>query len=159
MNSRLTKSLGGGSAAAIAAATLLVLVPAEEGTVYRGYLDPVGIPTKCMGDTENVIVGRKYSFEECTASLNKRLADHAEPVVACVPQLVGRPNQLVAAVDLAYNIGSDAFCKSSIAKHYRAGRLAQACAGYSAWVYAKGKKLPGLVKRRAKERALCEKDL
>ena len=51
--------LGGG-----AAYLSLDTVADFEGYVPEGYKDPVGIPTKCWGDTRDVIVGQEYSFEE-----------------------------------------------------------------------------------------------
>lgn len=59
-------------------------------------------------------------------------------------------------VSLAYNIGPAAFCASTLVKVLNLQMYDQACAQIDEWVYFKGKKLPGLVKRRARERALCE---
>ena len=61
-----------------------------------------------------------------------------------------------AFVSLAYNIGSGAFCGSTLVRKLNAGDYAGACAEIDRWVYAGGKRLPGLVKRRAEERARCE---
>jgi|GEM_PF-1271795 len=134
-------------------------VPKHEGTVYSGYLDPVKIPTKCSGDTTNVVVGRVYTDEECRVSLDTQLLAHARPVLACSPELRGRPYILAATIDLTYNIGASAYCRSTVAKRFRAGDFRGGCAAMSAWVYAGGRKLPGLVKRRADNRALCERGL
>ncbi|MDR1685213.1 MAG: lysozyme [Desulfovibrio sp.] len=144
---------------AFAADILVTTVPEHEGEVLKGYLDPVGIPTKCYGDTYDVVVGQKYTPEECLRSLEKQLIAHAKPVLACVPELEGHPEQLAASVSLAYNIGTSAFCKSSIARNFRAGNWYSACAGFSAWNKAGGKILKGLVRRRADERAICETNL
>lgn len=144
---------------AACAGLLLVIVPRFEGTENVGYLDPVGIPTKCMGDTTDVDVGKRYSDAECTESLQTQLIAHAEPVLACTPSLAGRTHALAAAVSFAYNVGVNAYCKSTMAAKVKAGDLAGACAQLSRWVYAKGQKLPGLVKRRAAERELCERSL
>ncbi|MBE5527621.1 glycoside hydrolase family 24, partial [Laribacter hongkongensis] len=61
-----------------------------------------------------------------------------------------------AFVSLAYNIGSGAFCSSTLVRKLNAGDYAGACAEIDRWIYAGGKRLPGLVKRRAEERARCE---
>ncbi|MBE5528800.1 glycoside hydrolase family 24, partial [Laribacter hongkongensis] len=61
-----------------------------------------------------------------------------------------------AFVSLAYNIGSGAFCGSTLVRKLNAGDYAGACAEIDRWTYAGGKRLPGLVKRRAEERARCE---
>jgi lysozyme len=143
-----------------AAANILVTtVPEHEGEVLQGYLDPVGIPTKCYGDTYDVVVGQRYTPEECLRSLETQLIAHAKPVLACVPELAGHPEQLAASVSLAYNIGTGNFCKSTIARKFRAGDWSGACAGFDAWVRAGGKVLKGLVRRRADERRICETHL
>lgn len=151
---------------ACCAAILYATVPVHEGNILRGYLDPVGIPTKCMGDTTNVTVGQRYTEEECRESLETQLIAHAKPVLKCTPGLKDKTYQLAAAVSFAYNIGTGAYCRSDTAKRFNAGNYAGACkamnesdTGRPQWVTAKGKVLPGLVKRRAEERALCELEL
>lgn len=147
-------------------AILFVTVPAHEGTVLKGYVDPVGIPTKCMGDTNNVEVNKLYTEAECKESLETQLIAHAEPVLKCTPGLKGKTYQLAAAVSFAYNIGAMAYCNSSTAKRFNSGDFKGACkainesdSGKKQWVTAKGRELPGLVKRRADERKLCETGL
>ena len=155
-----------GIVGAATAALLIYIVPHFEGVVYQGYLDPVGIPTKCMGDTHGVVVGKPYSEAECRDSLETQLIAHAEPVLKCTPVLKGRTYQLAAVVSFAYNIGPDAYCGSTTARRFNAGDYHGACramnesdSGRPQWVTAGGKVLPGLVKRRAAERALCERGL
>lgn len=131
------------------------LVQDHEGTVHKGYLDPVGIPTKCTGDRTNVVVGRVYTDAECKVSFDAALIAHISPVLACTPALRARPYQLAAAVDLAYNIGASAYCHSTAARQFNAGHYRAGCEAMSSWVYAHGRKLPGLVKRRADDVALC----
>ncbi|MDE2472702.1 MAG: glycoside hydrolase family protein, partial [Bradyrhizobium sp.] len=63
--------------------------------------------------------------------------------------------QLAAFGDLAYNIGVPRFCHSTIARRFNAGDTAGACAAIKWYVYAGGKRLPGLVKRREAEFKLC----
>lgn len=151
-----------GTAAALAAA----MVVHFEGYVPRGYIDPAGIATKCFGDTKDVVIGQTYSAEECLASLRTQLAAHGSGVLACVPQLAGHTSQLAASVSFAYNIGTAAFCHSATAQRFRAGDFKGACRAISEdekgrlqWVQAGGRVLPGLVKRRVAERALCEREL
>lgn len=151
---------------AATAALLISVVPHFEGVVYQGYRDPAGIPTKCMGDTHDVVVGKRYSDAECRESLETQLIAHAEPVLKCTPGLKGRTYQLAAAVSFAYNIGAGAYCSSSTARRFNAGDYRGACksmnesdSGKPQWVTARGQELPGLVQRRAQERAICERGL
>lgn len=148
------------SVVGVAAAVMLVATVSQfEGAHNVGYTDPVGIPTKCFGDTHDVKVGHYYTDEECLASLHTQLAAHAEGVLRCTPRLKGHDNQLTAAVSFAYNVGVGAYCKSSVARRFNAGDWRGACAEMSKWTKAGGKVLPGLIRRRAAERALCEKGL
>jgi lysozyme len=143
-----------------AAALLYVMIPRYEGEVLRGYRDPIGIATKCYGDTEDVVVGKAYSRADCLRSLESALLKHAGPVMECVPQLADYSDgEKAAAVSLAYNIGVNAFCKSTIARNFRAGDRRGACAGFPAWNRAGGKVLKGLVIRRADEAAICARDI
>jgi lysozyme len=146
-----------------AAASLIIMIPQFEGTVLKGYRDPIGIPTKCMGDTHNVVVGKTYTKAECDESMAVQLIAHAEPLVGpqgCVKNLTkaagaGYPGALPAAVDLAYNIGAAKFCRSTAARYFRMSRWPEGCRALGAFKYAGGRVLPGLAKRRAAEVRLC----
>lgn len=145
------------------AAVLLNCVPQFEGMVLRGYKDPIGIVTACAGHTKTAVLGRPYTPRECVDLLTEDLVEHAEGVLKCTPTLEGRPYQLAAATSFAYNIGVGAYCRSTTARRFNAGDIAGACramnesdSGAPQWVTAGGVVLPGLVKRRATERAMCE---
>lgn len=137
-----------------AAALLTAEIPKDEGVVYRGYRDPVGIPTKCMGDTRDVVVGKVYTRAECLASMDKALVDHAAPVLRCAPAIRGNTNIIYASVSYAYNVGPSRFCKRA-APLFQAGRWREACATLAKPDTAAGRVLPGLVKRRKKEVSFC----
>lgn len=129
----------------------------HEGYVPQAYEDPVGIWTKCFGDIRNVTPGAHYTFEQCLHSLNTQIEAHAKPILKCVPGLASAPDKVKAAmVSMAYNIGVGGFCSSSVAKYAKAGEWEKACKRM-AEIYktAKGKELPGLVKRRNEESRLC----
>jgi len=63
-------------------------------------------------------------------------------------------NQFDALVSLTYNIGSGAFEKSTLVKKLNTGDYTGAANQYDVWVNAGGKRLQGLVNRRAKEKEL-----
>jgi lysozyme len=83
------------------------------------------------------------------------LIEHAKGVKACVTYPL-TPNQLAASVSFAFNIGVNKFCASTMAQKFNAGDMKGACAELSRWTKAGGRELPGLVKRRAIERDMCE---
>lgn len=148
---------------AVAAAALVPFVSGWEsgGKQYLApYQDIVGVWTQCDGETLGVTaLSPKETPEGCAIKLDKRLAGFAQQVVACTPNLRGRDNQWAAAVSLTYNIGADAYCKSTVDRQFDAGNFAAACNAFSAWRYAGGKIVQGLVNRRAAERELCLKGL
>ncbi|KVO10381.1 glycosyl hydrolase [Burkholderia ubonensis] len=155
-----------GVVGAAAAALLFSMVPKFEGLELIARPDPIGIITACNGDTKDVRAGQRFTPAECRARLEQRLIEHAEPVLKCTPGLKGHTYQLAAAVSFAYNVGAGAYCGSTTAKRFNVGDWKGACRalneadnGRAQWVTAGGRVLSGLVKRRAEERALCERDL
>lgn len=147
---RLVAMVGAG-----AAATLLAYVPRFEGVVLRGYKDPIGIVTACAGHTKTAVLGRAYTQAECERLLVIDLVEHADGVASCIHTDM-TPGQRAAFVSFAYNVGVSKFCKSTMARLANAGEMGRACAELSKWTYAGGRQLPGLVKRRKTERAICE---
>lgn len=145
----------GGALTGLALVLATSLIARDEGLVQKPYRDPVGILTVCYGHTGKDIQQRKYSKEECTAMLQRDIQRH---VPDCLRKTPLTEMQQAAFVSLAYNIGTGAFCKSSAFKAAQAGDMAAACKNIERHVKAGGKVLPGLVKRRAYERALCEND-
>ncbi len=137
-----------------AAALLLSYLPQFEGVVLRGYRDPIGIVTACVGHTTTAVLGRPYTKEECEELLAHDLEEHAEGVMACLDANALTTGQRAAAISFAFNVGIDSFCRSTFAMKLRLG--VPACDELDRWVYAGGEVLPGLVKRRATERAMCE---
>lgn len=59
-----------------------------------------------------------------------------------------------ALVSFTFNIGYSNFKNSTLLKFINQGKIAEAASQFERWVYAKGKELPGLVKRRKKEKEL-----
>lgn len=153
MNVR-TAAVGIGAATAMAAA----LIAGFEGYRPKAYLDPVGIPTICYGHTEGVKIGQTRTKAECDALL---ALDIDEGFVA-LDRHATRAMSLemrVAMASFIYNVGEANFKKSTLLKKLNLGDFKGACDELPKWVYAKGKKLPGLVNRRHMERRLCLKGL
>lgn len=148
---------GGVLAAAIAIAS--PFIAGQEGKRNISYRDIVGVPTECYGHTgKDVVVGRYRSDEYCKGELTLDVAQHAQAILPCIKVPTPAPS-LGAFVSFSYNVGAGGFCRSSVARDLNAGRLRQACADLSLYVYAGGQRVQGLANRRAKERALCEKGL
>jgi lysozyme len=149
------------SVAAILAATAVAVptIAEFEGFVPVGYRDPVGIPTSCMGHTgPDAVLGRRYTDQECAAQLTADAVKHGLDIAPCLPAEL--PVETRAAfISFGFNVGAAKFCASTLSRKARAGDLAGACAELSRWTKAGGRELPGLVRRRAAERAMCERGL
>lgn len=63
-------------------------------------------------------------------------------------------NQWSALVSFCFNVGIGNFLSSTMRRKLNAGDYEGAANEFPKWVYAKGKKLAGLVKRREKEKSL-----
>ena len=65
----------------------------------------------------------------------------------------------LTAVEFHGDFNTGAYCRSAIPALVARGEDRAACAQLSRWVYVRGRRVPGLVNRRAAERALCERGL
>lgn len=137
-------------------AALAAFVGYHEGYIPHTYADPVGLPTICYGHTgPDVTPGRTATRAECDALLQGDLAKAYDAVQQCI-RVPMADYQAAALTSATFNAGPKIVCSSTLGRLANAGDWPAACAQLSRWVYAGGRKLPGLVKRRAAERAMCE---
>jgi lysozyme len=87
--------------------------------------------------------------------LLRRDAAEAERIVRRCAPVPMHPHEFDAAVSLAYTIGGQAFCGSTVARRFNAGDYEGACNAFLMWDKFRGRTLPGLVARRERERLLC----
>lgn len=148
----------GGVAAAVGALGLAAaLIIPFEGYEPKVAPDPIGVPTWCYGETEGPIpYGKTFTVAECKAMLIAKLPRYDKEMMRCVH--VDLPDAPHAAfLSFTYNVGSGAFCKSTLVRKLNAGDLRGACDELPRWNQAGGRVWPGLVRRRAEERELCLK--
>lgn len=106
---------------------------------------PGGAPVR-RGDRVTRAQALEYLKHEADLKKKDILAHTAVPLTG---------NQLTALTSFAYNAGRTALFGSTLWKKLQARRpAAEVAAEFDKWVYSNGKKLPGLVERRAKEKAL-----
>ena len=140
-------------------AMAIAIATGAEGLRQYAYRDPPGILTVCYGHTGDV-ERRRYSLEECEALLSADMLEAVEQVEKCAP---GLPAPVLAAFsDAVFNIGPKVACdtgNSTAARMLAAGDYQGACDQLVRWDKARVAgvmvSLPGLTKRRAKERDLC----
>ncbi|WP_327752913.1 hypothetical protein VVT58_15585 [Sphingobium sp. SJ10-10] len=126
-NSAPKKTLAVLLGSAVAATALTADIKLWEGSKNVGYLDIAKIPTKCSGDTTDVVVGKLYTDAECAASLDKQAIVHVDGVLQCAPGLAGRPQLIRASGLMAYNVGIAAWCDSTAGKRFKVGDWLGGC--------------------------------
>lgn len=127
------------------------LVKHFEGLELKAYRDSVGILTIGYGHTHAVKAGDVITGEQADAFLREDL-QVAELNVNTNVKVKLTQGQFDALVSFVFNLGSGNFVKSTLIRKLNAGDYAGAADEFGRWVNAGGKKLPGLVKRRAAER-------
>lgn len=142
---------------------LLVSLLGFEGRRLVPYQDIGGVWTVCDGITGKAVVpGRKYTNAECDRLGQQYVQEMLADMGGCVRGSF-EGHVIKAAGHFAYNTGTTAFCRSTMAKKLNAGDVKGACAEITKWVFVAGKdcriasnKCSGIVKRREWERATCE---
>lgn len=136
-------------------ASVLVSIAVEEGFVGNAYT-PVkkDVPTIGFGTTEGVKVGDKITPERALVRLLNDADKFTQAVKKCAPVPMYQ-YEFDAYVSLTYNIGSGAFCNSTLVKKLKAYDYEGACKEILRWDKFKGQPLKGLTLRRQREYQLC----
>ncbi len=155
------------AALSLSAAGLVALVMDEGYTEKAVRPLPTDVPTVGFGSTRRpdgspVQMGDTTPPPQALALALREVRQFESALQRCVtaPLTQGEYDSLVS---LAYNVGADAVCRSTMVRLHNAGQHAQACAEFDRWTFFQGKdcrdpahRCGGLVKRRESERAKCE---
>lgn len=137
------------------------LIKDSEGLRLRAYRDAGGVLTIGYGHTgPDVKEGQIISMAQAEDLLFQDIRRNAEGTWQLVKKATD--TQFSALVCFAFNVGLDidddtkaeGLGDSTLLRLHNAGRYAEAAAEFGKWVHDNGRKLPGLVKRRAREAAL-----
>jgi lysozyme len=132
---------------------------------HEGYRDTAYIPVP--GDVATIGFGSTTNSDGSRVALGqrtnpisslKRLGEHVEVFEDAVRRCAPVPMyqyEFDAYVSLTYNIGANAFCKSTLSKKLIAYDYEGACKEILKWDKFKGNALPGLTKRRIEEYNTC----
>lgn len=131
----------------------LLKSPRIEGTRHVAYLDSGGVPTIGAGHTKGVKLGDCIDDAQVDAFLREDLAE-AEGAVNRLVWAELLQHQFDALVLLVFNIGVEAFRKSTLLRLLNAADMIAAAEQFPRWKYDNGREIRGLVKRRAIERKL-----
>ena len=148
MNRRAVASL------TLSAAALVGIVMSESYTDRAVIPVPGDVPTIGFGTTEGVKLGDKITPP---VALKRALVDVQRfegALKACVTAPLSQ-GEYDAYLQLSYNIGSGAFCRSTLVRKLNALDYAGACEQILVWDKFKGKPLRGLTLRRQREYQEC----
>lgn len=134
----------------------LDLIKRFEGLRLNAYRDAVGVWTIGYGHTRSARPGQKITramADDLLASTDLPVYERAVRKHVEVPL---SQHQFDALVSLAFNIGTGAFRDSTLLSELNRRDYVAAARQFERWVFAGGKRLNGLVRRRKAERALFE---
>lgn len=173
MSDRIQTATRGGALTALAIAAIAAattIVDPSEGLVLHTYPDAVylwKLPTACRGHTgPELHQGQVFTPAECEDMEKADLRKVYDGLATCFGGSLARlnANQLGAFIDLGFNVGAGAVCRSSIPRKVQAGNVAAACATIEEFDKANGKdchvkanNCRGVIDRRSRARALCER--
>lgn len=129
------------------------LIKSFEDCYLTAYQDAVGVWTIGYGHTSGVYQGMTITQAEAEAFLREDLKTAENAVNSKVTYPITQ-NMFDALVSLTFNIGVNAFSESTLLKKLNQGDINGAANEFDRWVYGDGEILPGLVKRRAAEKAM-----
>lgn len=152
--------------AGLVMATAAIAAPFEgyKPVASHNWFDPKGVIDIGYGSTQGDIPGLKVGDHISKANAQALLADklatkYLPPLRICIPAFDKMPQpRQVAFLDAAYNLGYAGVCRSSMTRRINEGDVKGACAAFMLYTRANGRVLPGLVRRRKAERALCLQD-
>ena len=148
-------------------ALLLAFLPPQEGTKYKAYLDPVGVPTICEGSTKGVKMGMVLTRKECDERLAEDIEDAHKVLRAHVPAKVRaamHPKTEAMFTSFVFQYGpggkgnKDGFVYLKSGRHstmynkLQVGDVVGACNEMPKW---NANKLRGIEKRLALQTKLC----
>ena len=136
-------------------ASVLVGLAVHEGYKGDAYIPiPGDVATIGFGSTAGVKLGQKTTPERALIRLLEDADRHAQGVRSCVKVPLYQ-HEFDAYVSLTYNIGTGAFCKSTLVRKLNAGDYTGACTEILRWNRAGGKVITGLTNRRQDEYRKC----
>ena len=142
------------AALSLSAAGLVSLLQSE-GYTSRAVIPIKGdVPTIGFGTTDGVKMGDTITPQ---AAVSRALSDVSKfegAIKRCVKVPLTQ-GEYDAYLSLSYNIGSGAFCGSTLVRKLNASDYAGACEQVLVWDKAGGRRVQGLTARRNREYAQC----
>lgn len=134
----------------------LALIKEFEGCRLEAYQCPAGMWTIGYGHTRGVAYGQSITQAQAEELLLQDVAQAANAVRNLV-KVELNDDQLAALTSFVFNLGAKNLADSTLLRRLNEGDYECVPEQLERWVYAGGKKLPGLVRRRQAEAALFTK--
>ena len=138
----------------LSAASLISLVVSEGYTDKAVIPVPGDKPTIGFGTTDGVKMGDKIDPVTAVKKAYKDIQQFEGAVRQCV-KVPLMQSEYDSWVEFTYNVGADAFCRSTAVKKLNTGDYAGACEQMKRWVYVGGQFNQGLANRREREYQKC----
>lgn len=135
----------------------LVLIKQFEGLRLDAYQCSASVWSIGYGHTRGVMPGDRITEDEAEDLLRQDTREAEQSVHRLVSVKLAQ-NQFDALVSFTFNLGAGALQRSTLLKRLNAGDYQAAAEEFLRWVYAGGKRLSGLIRRRAAEKALFEQN-
>jgi len=134
-------------------------LPAE-GLEQRVYLDPVGLPTVCVGHMDKSLkLGQTFTIEQCMDMFAKDWKKHQKQLDSVVKVPYKSEWQREALTDFTFNLGIGNVKSSTLLSLINQNKHTEACRQLTRWVKGKVKgkmvTLKGLVTRRNNTMPYC----
>lgn len=129
------------------------LIKRHEGLRLAAYLCPAGVPTIGYGHTKGVRLGQVITEAEAEKLLIQDLKTAEDEINRHLLPL--KQHQFDSLTSFVFNVGVGSFRSSTLLKRLKIDvNHPDIKNQFGRWIYAGGKRLDGLVKRRAEEAKL-----
>ena len=128
----------------------ITLAKLFEGYSSRVYYCPAGYPTIGYGhvcDPKHAPITREQGEAYLMADMMKAF----KSTLRLCPILSGHPDKLGAITDFVFNLGAGRLQASTLRRFINRGDWEESARQLNKWVYGGGRKLKGLIHRRAAE--------
>lgn len=133
----------------------LVGIANFEGFSEKAYIPVAGdLPTIGFGSTEGVKMGDTITVPKAIERLYRDTEKAESAIGRCVKVPLAQ-HEFDAFTSFSFNVGTEAFCSSTLVKKLNSGDYEGACQELKRWVYVDGRRVQGLVNRREAEYRLC----
>ncbi len=127
------------------------LIKRYEGFVSKPYLCPAGVWTVGYGSTRGVTRDTPPVTKEQAEEILRRDVKSAEAAVMRLCPSLKKQNRFDAIVSFTFNLGAGALQRSTLRQKINRKDHLDVPPELMKWIHAGGRKLPGLVARRAAE--------